>query len=78
MPLAIAGDESKFTQAGQSQLPPGGAQVGVAIDGKYRGQFVLTSAVRPETEQLFAGLGDKVSVALLSGDNDRERQRFIC
>lgn len=55
---------------------PGGSVVHVAIDGKYRGCFVLSSAVRPETERLISGLNGKVQVALLSGDNEKERGRF--
>jgi Cu+-exporting ATPase len=54
----------------------GGSVVHVAIDGKYRGHFVLASAVRPETERLAAGLSGGCEVALLSGDNEKERERF--
>lgn len=54
----------------------GGSVVHVAIDGKYRGHFVLASAVRPETERLAAGLSGGCEVALLSGDNEKERGRF--
>jgi P-type Cu+ transporter len=54
----------------------GGSVVQVAIDGQGRGCFVLSGAVRAETERLVAGLGDGVRVALLSGDNSRERERF--
>jgi Cu+-exporting ATPase len=53
-----------------------GSVVHVAIDGEYRGRFVLASAVRPETDQLVAGLSRKVEVALLSGDNENDRPRF--
>jgi Cu+-exporting ATPase len=54
----------------------GGSVVHVAIDGQYRGHFVLASAVRPETERLAAGLSGGCEVALLSGDNEKERGRF--
>ncbi len=54
----------------------GGSVVHVAIDGKYRGHFVLASAVRPQTEQLVRGLGGDCEIALLSGDNEKERTRF--
>jgi Cu+-exporting ATPase len=60
-------------------LPSGVAQgsvVCLAIDGTLRGAFVLTNAVRPETEQLLRGLGKHYELALLSGDNERERERF--
>ncbi len=53
-----------------------GSVVHVAIDGKYRGHFALTSAVRSETNLLVAGLRGRVSVSLLSGDNENERERF--
>jgi Cu+-exporting ATPase len=46
------------------------------MDGSYRGCFVLASAVRAEAERLVAGLDRNVQVALLSGDNERERGRF--
>lgn len=53
-----------------------GSVVLVAIDGKYRGGYVLASALRPATEQLVAGLNRQFEVALLSGDNEKERPRF--
>lgn len=53
-----------------------GSVVHVAIDGKYRGRFELTAAVRPELEQMAAGLPERFSVALLSGDTAREHNRF--
>jgi Cu+-exporting ATPase len=53
-----------------------GSAVHVAIDGKYRGGYVLASAVRPETERLASGLSGGCEVALLSGDNEKERGRF--
>jgi Cu+-exporting ATPase len=48
----------------------------LAIDGTLRGEFVLANAVRPETEQLLRGLGERYELALLSGDNEKERKRF--
>lgn len=53
-----------------------GSVVHVAIDGKYRGHYALTAAVRPETEKLIAGLDKLHTVALLSGDNEKEHARF--
>ncbi len=53
-----------------------GSVVHVAIDGKYRGGFALTSALRSEMDQLIAGLAGDCEVALLSGDNEKERGRF--
>ncbi|MEK7780335.1 MAG: heavy metal translocating P-type ATPase metal-binding domain-containing protein [Verrucomicrobiota bacterium] len=54
----------------------GGSAVHVALDGKYRGSYLLTSALRPETARLAAGLSGNCEVALLSGDNEKERDRF--
>jgi Cu+-exporting ATPase len=53
-----------------------GSVVCVAIDGALRGEFVLTNAVRPETGELLRGLGEHYALALLSGDNEKERERF--
>ena len=53
-----------------------GSAVHVALDGKYRGSYLLTSALRPETARLAAGLNGSCAVALLSGDNEKERGRF--
>jgi Cu+-exporting ATPase len=59
----------------REELPRGG-QVLVAIDGKYRGAFVLAHALRPEAAELVQELGREHHLALLSGDNDRERAAF--
>jgi Cu+-exporting ATPase len=67
--------EPRGVAAGKMPAAPGSV-VHVAIDGKYRGCFVLASAMRPETVRLVAGLNRKVQVALLSGDNERECRRF--
>jgi Cu+-exporting ATPase len=48
----------------------------LAIDGEIRGAFVLADVLRPKTDQLFARLGQDYELALLSGDNERERARF--
>lgn len=48
----------------------------VAIDGTYRGCFVLPSAIRNGTERMVAALSSKFHLALLSGDNEREREIF--
>ncbi len=53
-----------------------GSAVHVALDGRYRGSYLLTSALRPETARLAAGLNGSCEVALLSGDNEKERGRF--
>jgi Cu+-exporting ATPase len=53
-----------------------GSVVHVAINGEYRGCYVLTSALRPQVSRLVHGLSGTYELALLSGDNERERERF--
>jgi len=53
-----------------------GSTVHVAIDGHYRGAFVLSGALRPEADHLVRKLARHYQLALLSGDNARERERF--
>jgi Cu+-exporting ATPase len=48
----------------------------VALDGRFRGGFRLASPLRPDTEALLAGLAAGYELALLSGDSERERERF--
>jgi len=55
---------------------PVGSAVHFAVDGEYRGVFVLNNRLRPETETLLTDLGSHYELALLSGDNARERERF--
>ncbi len=66
---AAAHGEAAFVSAG-------GSAVFVAIDGAIRGAFVLENTLRPEVEKLIARLGDRFELALLSGDHEREAQRF--
>lgn len=54
----------------------GGSTVHVAIDGEYRGAYVLAGTLRPETDELLRQLAMRNELALLSGDNERERERF--
>ena len=56
-------------------LPPGSA-VWLACDGNFKGAFVLANTLRPETDRLLEQLGQDYELALLSGDNERERVRF--
>jgi Cu+-exporting ATPase len=53
-----------------------GTRVHVAVDGHYRGCFVLASALRTDADALVARLSPNYELALLSGDNERERERF--
>lgn len=73
----LVGSQAWLAEQGVS-LPKeaGGANVQVAVDGSYRGGFVLSNTLRPEVEQLLTALGGRCKLALLSGDNDREAARF--
>jgi Cu+-exporting ATPase len=53
-----------------------GSEVHVAIDGQYRGYFLLTGALRPEMDKVLPWLNARYAVALLSGDNEKEHVRF--
>lgn len=53
-----------------------GSTVHVAVNGRYRGCFVLASALRPETDRLVKELSTQCQLALLSGDNEKECDRF--
>jgi P-type Cu+ transporter len=53
-----------------------GSAVHVAVDGLPLGLFTMASTLRPEAGRLLGLLGDRYELALLSGDNDRERGRF--
>ncbi len=55
---------------------PNGSTVHVSMDGKYRGCFVLESALRPEVSALVQRLRGTYELVLLSGDNSREAERF--
>ena len=68
--------EADAAQSAQADAPAQGSVVCLAIDGKLRGAFVLANAVRPETDELLRGLGGRYDLALLSGDNEKERERF--
>jgi Cu+-exporting ATPase len=48
----------------------------LAIDGVYRGTFHLANPVRPETAQAIENLSRSCDLALLSGDNDKQAERF--
>jgi len=55
---------------------PAGATVHCALDGVYRGHYRIVSRLRPQTDDLIGGLAPRFDLALLSGDNERERQTF--
>src|SRR5208282_2627795 len=52
------------------------SSVHLSIDGQYRGAFSLANELRPGIERLIRGLASDCEIALLSGDNERERERF--
>lgn len=62
--------------AGDQPVPPEGSSVHVALDGQYRGAFVVGNVLRPEADRLLRELGTRYELALLSGDHARERERF--
>jgi len=53
-----------------------GSVVHVAIDGRYRGAFLLTAKLRSDVRDLIRRLNGVYELSLLSGDNERERERF--
>jgi Cu+-exporting ATPase len=57
-------------------ISPGGSAVHVAINGKHRGWFQVASALRPEADKLIDDLSSGYELALLSGDNAKERAQF--
>ena len=66
----------RHRRCARRRLSVTGSLVCLAIDGQLRGAFVLANAVRPETGELLSGLGGRYELALLSGDNEKERERF--
>lgn len=59
-----------------SSEPVNGSVVYIAIDDSYRGCFTLANSLRPETGALLSQLASHYELALLSGDNEKERDRF--
>ncbi|MBN8247256.1 MAG: heavy metal translocating P-type ATPase metal-binding domain-containing protein [Verrucomicrobia bacterium] len=53
-----------------------GSVVQISVDGRWRGTFVLSGALRPEAGRLLQGLSRDYRTALLSGDQDRDRARL--
>jgi Cu+-exporting ATPase len=48
----------------------------LSIDGQFRGVFLVANALRSEIQELLGKLRKQYEIALLSGDNERERERF--
>lgn len=75
----VAGSAAWLAARGVSADPgglPGGSTVLVAVDGAYRGALVLENRLRPRVDHLVPELARRFELALLSGDNARERDRF--
>jgi P-type Cu+ transporter len=53
-----------------------GACAHIAIDGKYRGAFLLPNSVRDGVTPMVGALHQKYNLVLLSGDNERSRAIF--
>ena len=53
-----------------------GSVVAVSVDGELRGRFVISSTLRPEVGRLIETLSARHDLALLSGDNERDRTLF--
>jgi Cu+-exporting ATPase len=53
-----------------------GASAHIAIDDTYRGVFLLPNAVREGAANMISTLHSEYHLALLSGDNERERDDF--
>ncbi len=68
--------ESRGIRTAAHGATPQGSVVHVAINGHYRGCYVLGSALRREMDQLISKLSANRELALLSGDNEKERERF--
>jgi P-type Cu+ transporter len=56
-------------------IPTGGSVVHFTIDGLHRGAFVLANALRRDVAHLIPELSS-YQIALLSGDNDKDRASF--
>lgn len=78
--LETKGARSRGSHEAENPLPHvgdcTGSRVHVAIDGICRGQFSLANPLRPGIGKVIRELGGSYELALLSGDNEKERERF--
>ncbi|MDB6033178.1 MAG: hypothetical protein JWM16_3516 [Verrucomicrobiales bacterium] len=65
-----------FRKVTVPRLGKTGSVVHVAMNGQYRGAFILDGALRVEADTMIRNLGKEYGLALLSGDNDKELGRF--
>ncbi len=73
-PFPVEGRGRTVHALGRASLQ--GSVVHVAIDGQYRGCFVLESALRAQADEVIRRLSVDYELTLLSGDNERQRQTF--
>jgi Cu+-exporting ATPase len=73
----LVGSASWLAEHGVPGVPGAGPGVQVAIGGRHRGSFEVASQVRPEIGDLLGRLARRYQLALLSGDSERERGRFL-
>ncbi|AHJ95345.1 heavy metal translocating P-type ATPase [Hymenobacter swuensis] len=64
------------TPASEPELAAAQARVYVSFDGLAAGCFVLRNAYREGLPEVLAALGRRYQLAVLSGDNDAERERL--
>ena len=57
----------------QLEVTEKGNFIGVKIDGKFKGYFILKSAFRPKLMPLMQELESQFKLTVLSGDNDSEK-----
>jgi Cu+-exporting ATPase len=74
IPRVAESEASRAVRAGS--VINKGSLVHIAIDGRYRGHFVLESSIRPAVDRLLKQLSGGPSLTLLSGDNELDRDRF--
>ena len=53
-----------------------GSFIGVKIDGKFKGYYIIKSAFRPKLMPLMQELGSRFKLTVLSGDNDSEKHQL--
>lgn len=61
----------------QQDAPASASQVYVSVDGVPKGYFEVTSAYREGLSSLFESIKGNINSYLLSGDNDKEKQRLL-
>lgn len=70
------GSQEWLEAGGAKAVRAGAGSVLLGIDGKFRGEFQIQSAVREEAAGLLESLRPQARTYLLSGDTEREREAF--